>query len=357
MSSLSKKHSTYFRTLIWLVPLGLLWLALRDIPWKAVTITLLSLNPLSLLGLVLVNAAILVLFAGRWWLILRSQGYTVPILPLVGYRLVAFGVSYFTPGPQLGGEPLQVVLAQRRQNLTTTVAISSVTLDKLVEIQANFTFLSIGLAVLIYSGKGPQGLSWPVGLTATSLFALPLFYILALRSGRRPLAWLGARLRNLQAVLSRFDQATRAINRAEAHMMHFCQRHPRTILAAWMVSIFTWAMLVLEYWLALRILGLQLDYIGIVLVMTMARLAFLLPVPGGLGTLEAGQVLSMQALGLSPTYGLSLSLLIHGRDLILGGFGLWLGSFLAARTFHTLAPVPIGEELLQGFGSTESMGN
>ena len=62
-----------------------------------------------------------------------------------------------------------------------------------------------------------------------------------------------------------------------------------------------------------------------VVVLPAARVAFLLPVPAGLGALEAGQVLAMQALGINPAVGIGLSLLIRSRDIIFGGLGLWWG--------------------------------
>jgi uncharacterized membrane protein YbhN (UPF0104 family) len=51
-----------------------------------------------------------------------------------------------------------------------------------------------------------------------------------------------------------------------------------------------------------------------------------LPVPAGLGALEASQVFALQALGYDAALGLSLSLLIRLRDLLFGGLGLALAA-------------------------------
>jgi uncharacterized membrane protein YbhN (UPF0104 family) len=59
--------------------------------------------------------------------------------------------------------------------------------------------------------------------------------------------------------------------------------------------------------------------------LTVARLAILFPLPGGLGVLEASQVFAMSTLGLEPAIGLSAALLIRLRDVLLGGAGLWWG--------------------------------
>jgi hypothetical protein len=63
--------------------------------------------------------------------------------------------------------------------------------------------------------------------------------------------------------------------------------------------------------------------------LTAARLAFLLPIPAGLGTLEAGQVWAMGVMGFNPAAGLSISLLIRARDAALAAFGLWWGGALS----------------------------
>jgi uncharacterized membrane protein YbhN (UPF0104 family) len=85
---------------------------------------------------------------------------------------------------------------------------------------------------------------------------------------------------------------------------------------------------VLDFALALRFVGLILPLADIISALTLARIAFLVPTPGGLGALEASQMLVMQALGLNPILGLSLSLLLRGRDLLMGGVGLSLISWM-----------------------------
>jgi uncharacterized membrane protein YbhN (UPF0104 family) len=79
----------------------------------------------------------------------------------------------------------------------------------------------------------------------------------------------------------------------------------------------------------LRFLGLHLSLPQVMLALTAARLAFLLPVPAGLGSLEAGQVLAMGLLGVNPAVAISLSLVIRARDLFFGGAGLWIGAVLS----------------------------
>jgi uncharacterized membrane protein YbhN (UPF0104 family) len=97
--------------------------------------------------------------------------------------------------------------------------------------------------------------------------------------------------------------------------------------------------MVLEYWLALNFLGIPASLPQAVAVLTAASVAFLFPLPGGLGALEASQVLAMQALGFTSAAGLSVSLVIRVRDIFLGVLGILWGAVLARRQSRAGLPV------------------
>ena len=129
-----KKHP--WLQLLWLlVPVLVIW-SVRDAPLADILRALSSLSVAKILLLAALNTIILLLVSGRWWLILRAQGHTIRYLSVAAYRLVAFGISYFTPGPQFGGEPAQVYYMRNRHGISTSSALASVSLDKIQEIQA-----------------------------------------------------------------------------------------------------------------------------------------------------------------------------------------------------------------------------
>ena len=94
------------RCLLWLIPPLLLVWVLRSVSLPDVWRVLTKVGPAQILVLVVANCLVSLTFSARWWLILRAQGHRISYLTLAGYRLAAFGVTYFTPGPQFGGEPL-----------------------------------------------------------------------------------------------------------------------------------------------------------------------------------------------------------------------------------------------------------
>lgn len=328
-----KKHP--WLQLLWLlVPVLVIW-SVRDAPLADILRALSSLSIAKILLLAALNAIILLLVSGRWWLILRAQGHTIRYLSVAAYRLVAFGISYFTPGPQFGGEPAQVYYIRNRHGISTSSALASVSLDKILELLANFGFLLVGIFAALGSGLlaelAPiQAVAWMAGP-----FILLLTYTLAIWKGKSPLASLLTRLPQRRGAILRLTRATAL---AEEQISQFCQRKPLVVLGASVLSILIWGVMTLEYWLALRFLGIQVDLLQAVAALTAARIAFLFPLPGGLGALEASQILAMEALGLNPALGLSISLLIRGRDITLGGLGILLGGIMTRRRARVVVP-------------------
>jgi len=328
-----KKHP--WLQLLWLlVPVLVIW-SVRDAPLADILRALSSLSVAKILLLAALNTIILLLVSGRWWLILRAQGHTIRYLSVAAYRLVAFGISYFTPGPQFGGEPAQVYYMRNRHGISTSSALASVSLDKILELLANFGFLLVGIFAALGSGLlvelAPiQAVAWMAGP-----FILLLAYTLAIWKGKSPLASLLTRLPQRHAAILRLTRATAL---AEEQISQFCQRKPLVVLGASVLSILIWGVMTLEYWLALRFLGIQVDLLQAVAALTAARIAFLFPLPGGLGALEASQILAMEALGLNPALGLSISLLIRGRDITLGGLGILLGGIMTRRRARVVVP-------------------
>jgi glycosyltransferase 2 family protein len=180
--------------LLWLLVLPLGIIAIRVLPWREIMQILRSLTALELIAILAVNAIILLLFCARWWLILRASGYMIPYVKLSAYRMAGFAISYFTPGTQFGGEPLQVYLVQSRHKVPAGASIAAVTLDKLLEVMANFTFLAAGILLTLGFGLIP-GLTHPsLAAWIGALLLVELSYLLALFTGRFPLTVLVVRI-------------------------------------------------------------------------------------------------------------------------------------------------------------------
>jgi uncharacterized protein (TIRG00374 family) len=320
-------RARWVRLAIWLAAIVLLWWALRAVPLAEIALVLGELAGWQVALLIIVNTAIILLFGLRWWLILRAQGYAISFVSVVRYRLAAFGVSYFTPGPHFGGEPLQVYYLGRHHSVPTAPAVAAVTLDKLIELISNFSFLVFALALVLAGGLFTGLAREQTIAVAFGMLLIPVIYLGMLWRGSHPVTGVSERLLKKAKWLA----AVGVIRDSEERVGEFCRSQPLTLLTASLLSVLVWAALILEYRLALHFLGLRLAFTQIIAVMAAARISLLAPMPGALGALEAGQVLAMQALGFDAAFGAAISLLIRARDVCFGLLGLWWGGVLSGN--------------------------
>lgn len=320
------------RYLVWLVLLPLVVWALRDMPLQEVWWTIRRLSSSQVATLAIFNMIIVLMLSSRWWLLLHSHGYKLPYSSLVAYRQAAFGVSYFTPGPQFGGEPLQVYMTRNRHAVPGAIAIATVSLDKLLELVANFFFLVLGAFIILQGRLFGSLWGFEASIITIGLLCLPLIYLFALWFDREPLTWLMEHIPMRYAFHPQVQRVQKALISAEAQARLLPRERPIALIQAMLLSILIWTALVAEFWLVLNFLDVGLTLPQTIGVMTLTRLAFLSPTPAGLGTLEASLILALGALGLSPALGISVSILIRARDIIFAGLGLLFGLYFYRNT-------------------------
>ncbi|MBI5963419.1 MAG: flippase-like domain-containing protein [Chloroflexi bacterium] len=320
-SSLSQRERVRVRArtfVIYSLLIALLYFALRNAPLRDIWKTLSNLQFWQILTLLGINVIIYLLITLRWWLIVRAEKKSISFFPLLGIRVAVFGVSYFTLGPQVGGEPLQVLYLERKYGMTYTRATSTVVMDKLLEFLANFILLSVGLTAILQAGILSANGSRP--LLSLSGLIIPLMWppihIIFLYKGKYPIS----------AFLRKFsnNRVVRFIAAAERMAGTFCRRHLSSLARAIFVSVLAALGMVGEFFLITSFLGIHLSFWQIVAAWTAGWLAFLVPVPGGLGALEASQVFALGAFGISAASAIGVALLIRARDILIGGFGLLL---------------------------------
>lgn len=315
-----------------LLAAALLYWALRNAPLTEIAQALRKVSLTQLGLLFLVNTLFHALTVLRWWIIARADAEDARLLDLFVVRLAAFGVSYFTPGPQVGGEPLQVIYMKQRYGTTFVRATATVVVDRLLELLANFVFLVIGSVLLLRHGLLRDASSMPplAAFVIAPLLALPVVHVYLLRKGRYPVS----------ALLGRFTthgglaKASRFIRASEHLAGRFCQRRPRQLVGAIAISLLACIVAVMEYALITSFLHTGLDVWQVLAAWTAGWISFLLPLPGGLGALEASQVLALGAFGVAPVSALGVTFILRGRDLVFGGIGLLLAA-TSVRHFTT----------------------
>ena len=301
---------------------ALVYLGLREVSLREIGMALARLQPWELAALLGVNAIIYSLVTGRWWVVVHADNRQIRYLPMIGVRLSVFAVSYFTLGPQVGGEPLQVLYLQKKAGVSLTKATASVIMDKLFELAGNFVLVCFGLVAAFHSGilarvRHPSLL---LLLAGGVVVAWPLVHLVLLSRRVYPLSAL---LRMLGPHLAR-RRAIRFARAAERLAGQFCQRHPKAMMAGLLVSLVAAAATVSEYALITSFLHIGLPFWKLVTAWSAGWLSFLAPWPGGLGALEVGQVSVLGYFGVSAAAAVSVALVIRGRDLFIGCLGLLL---------------------------------
>jgi len=297
---------------------ALLYFALRNAPLTEIWATLQKLELWQIPVLIGLNAIVYILISLRWWLIVRAEKKDVSFFPLLVTRVAVFGVSYFTLGPQVGGEPLQVLYLQRNYGMTYTRATSTVVMDKLLEFLANFILLGFGLTAIIQAGIFSANENTPFASLSGLIVLLlwPPIHVILLYRGKYPVS----------AILRKFsnNKFARFVAASERMAGTFCRRHLSSLISAIFVSVLAALGMVVEFFCITFFLGIRLSFWQTIAAWTAGWLAFLVPLPGGLGALEASQVFALGAFGISAVAAIGVTLLIRARDLLIGGLGLLL---------------------------------
>jgi uncharacterized membrane protein YbhN (UPF0104 family) len=107
-------------------------------------------------------------------------------------------------------------------------------------------------------------------------------------------------------------------------------------------GLLQWSGFLAELWLIYAFMGVPLNAFALLTVAVAARLAFLLPLPGGLGALEAGQMLALTSLGGDPAVAAAACGIMRARDLVLISTGAGL-AVRGLRPLHKSRPRrPVG---------------
>jgi hypothetical protein len=172
--------------------------------------------------------------------------------------------------------------------------------------------------VLTLPGGGPLAASrGPAPVWAA--LALVAALLIALFTGKRPVS----RLISPALRFVGLGPAAEPFRRGE-ELVEALFRRRRLFLLVNLCSIGTWLAVFGEFWLMSSFLGFPLSFGQLTAVVLTARLAFLTPLPAGIGVLEMALPWLTESLGQGPSLGLSLCLLIRFRDLLFSLSGLAL---------------------------------
>ncbi len=308
---------TLLHALTWLVAGALaLWIVTR-LPAESLLQTVAQLQAGQWLLWITLNLLVILLLAGRWCVLTRAMGLTITLGSLLRIRQAGGLISFVTPGPQFGGEPLQVYWLWQRYKVPGHAAFLAVGLDRFFELSVNFAILLLAVLALLLSAA-VESVNWiwvaTILLALLALMAAAVWIVL--RQPVRVRDWVvrlvrpwqkSARLKNLDAHWSQLQESLQQVVRTQRP----------ALMRALLLSVMAWLAMIVEFWLLLRFVGIEQQLLTFVFLFTVVRLAFLLPLPGGVGSVEAGLFWALQLLALPLSAAAGLIVLMRLRDVVI----------------------------------------
>ncbi|MFA6073278.1 MAG: lysylphosphatidylglycerol synthase transmembrane domain-containing protein [Candidatus Woesearchaeota archaeon] len=270
---------------------------------------------------ILIQLAMMLILTWRWKMILKSQGIThVSMYKLNKYRLVGQGVSFLTPSGKLGGEPIRAGLVSSRENIEFDKALSSVVIDRVIDITAAMLFFVIGLILVIFFFVMSKLLVEIVLVASLIVLGLLAIFNYRMLKGKKVLhhVYKFFRLHKFKK-LKNFEKKLEDV---ETLIIKFYHQDTKYFYYAMGISLAAWGIMLLEYKIAALIVGQNLTAMQSFLIFSFVGAAYIVPVPMALGSLEASQISAFSIIGISTAAGLALSFLVRLKDLIIAIIGI-----------------------------------
>ena len=319
--------ATRRRLMITIVGLILVWQAVQRMNWTEVGQLLIGIDLHGLVAIASCNLLMLPLMSMRWWLILIMLGTPVNLLRVSFYRTAAGAVSYLTPGPHFGGEPLSVILLNVRHHIGLSMGAASVGVDRLLELTVSFAVLATLIVFLMSVLPGSAG-GGAAMLAVLGVLALCFTFLSLLFRGKRPFSRATQQLSSYTICTNGFprrvERFVEFLKDSEDHAFQMFVGHPFQFISAFLITLAGWAAVFAELWLISFVLGAPLALLELTGLTAIARLAFFTPLPAGLGALEFGLPWVTASFGLGGELGFSICLIIRLRDLAISLIGAGL---------------------------------
>ncbi len=285
-----------------------------------------------------INFIIILIYVYRWLLINNGIDFKTSFLKLLLIRQAGQSFSYITPGPQFGGEPLQIYWLWKTDNCLGHKAFLSVALDRIFELWINFSVLCCGIIILIlFSNTDITVWYYPLIICVVMVIGIFLF-------GRLLISHDSVIISRLKKAIGHWQHSPR-IKSLTLHMENvskdahsFFISKPGVFYSTVLVSIIGWVGMLAELWLVLEFLKIKLSILDFVFLVIAMRLALLLPVPGGVGTIEATIFWVFTSLGLNTFDVVGMIAFIRIRDLAIVCAGMFAFQSLMRNTIWQEKP-------------------
>jgi len=304
-----------------LLGVGIFSAVLANSSWSEIVAILSQLTIWKFLAFLAVAQISFALLTLRWKIILKTHGHKVSFLTLWLYRASGYGVSYITP-TQVGGEPVRIYFLNENHDIRLRDATASVLLDKLLEITAFLAFVASGVIVVSFTNLLPQSSLYIILGIVASFSLLTIYVFKKLYDGTGFLTHLFQKL-GLKKIkkLKKFENKIYHTEKLIIDFLCHTEHKKSTLPLIIFISLASWSAVIFEYYLLASFLGAALSSYESFLVATVPLMAYLIPIPGGLGMLEGAQAGMFTLLGYSTSLALAVVVMVRIKEIFFSSIG------------------------------------
>ena len=323
MSKQIKKVIFGLGTLI--VGIVLFILTIKYIGIQAIINQFKTIQPTHILFYLMISTTIVIVLIIKWKLILKALGFKIPFFNLFMYRQMGFSVGYIIPSFYIGGETVRAFFLKKHK-VPLTDAISSVIIDRAVELPMNFFLACIMFFLVVHTLNLPKLLLIisAIIMAILILIGLAFYYKMYQKEYFFTYIFEILKLDRIKKLL----KFKKKIMETETNLIKFFNHRKKFFIISLLISCLLWFLMILEFKTALMIVGYNASLAQIYLVVTMTGFAMLFPIPASIGVLELSQIGISILVGIPPAVAVALSLLVRTRDF------MWIVSGIIFYIYH-----------------------
>ena len=283
----------------------------------------------------------------RWKVILGCQGEKRSFSELAGVWTVGYSVDYLTPVSLFGGEALRAYLTGKTLDIDWEKSFSSVIIDKILDGTFHIIFIVIGVSIFLSYGSFPE--VWIFWLVILSIFSLviilTLFYSRAI--GKKSITLLFFKVLGLNKTDIKATKSGEFIFNTEGNVLRFFSPSQSFFWKGIFLSLLRHSLFYLRALILVYLLVGSIEPVKSVAMQGLAFLALFLPLPAGLGGLEAAAAFGFETLGFSFNQGTVFGMTWRAADLVICLFGIILGvkifvTLFKLKTFDFIDKIRVG---------------
>lgn len=317
-NQITMKKKSFFISII--VGLAIFILVFWRIGLTKIIIILSLISPLKFLLLLCIMLFAIFFSVLKWKIILKTQGYDISFIKLFFIKLVGYSVSYIIPSANLGGEPVRAMILKKESDIPITKSIASVIVDKSLELTVGFLFLLLAVFLLLISYTLPRNtiviLLFAVGFFLIMLY---LFYTKTLNNK----GFFSSIIRFFRIDrISYIKNIKKDIEKTEEQISRFFKKQKRAFLTTTLISLVMQIIFVINCKLILSFLGYDATIIQALLIFSLSSFAYVIPIPGAIGTYELAMAVIFTLLGIGAETGVAFSLIIRCLNIVIVSIGM-----------------------------------